>query len=378
MRVLHLITTLSTGGAEVTLQKLVRALDSRSYTASVVSLTKAATIGSEMAAQGTPVLALGGRAGILLPHQLGRLIRAYREFEPHVVHSWMYHANVLAQVLVGLTTRKIRPGLVISVRGAIHAPKEQKAMLRAVRRIDARMSHRADAIVFNSGRSAEQHVALGYESGRITVIPNFFDTTEFKPMPTERARVRAELGCGEAILIGLVARFERLKDQRLFLQAARLVADRFPRCRFLLAGRGCDSRNAKLMRWVSELNLKDRVYALGERRDIAAIDNALDVAVCSSISESFPNAIGEAMACGVPSVVTDVGDCQYLVGDTGFVVAAGDARELADAIVNLVQLTPDERLALGVRARARVVAEFSPEQITRRFADLYEACGRRR
>jgi glycosyltransferase involved in cell wall biosynthesis len=377
MRILHLITSLNTGGAEVMLQKLVRALDSRSHAVSVISLTTAAPIGVDMRAQGVPVLALGGRAGILLPHQLWRLLRTYREFQPDVVHSWMYHANVLAQMLPRSFGRQPRPGLVISVRGAVHAPEQQKATLRAVRRIDAKMSHRADVIVFNSRRSAQQHAALGYDRGKITVIPNCFDMNQYQPMPAERARIRAELGCGEAVLVGLVARFDRLKNHHLFLQAARSVAERCPQVRFLLVGRGCDGGNRQLMQWVSELSLGERIHALGERRDIVAIDNALDVAVCSSVSESFPNAIGEAMACAVPAVVTDVGDCAHLVGDSGRVVPAENPQALADAIVQLASMSHEVRAALGARARARIAGEFSLEQITRQFADVYAACTRR-
>src|SRR5215469_9909387 len=289
MRILHLITSLSTGGAEVMLQKLVRTQHAESHAVSVVSLTGAVPIGIEMRAQGIPVLALGGRAGMLLPHQIWRLVRAYRRFQPDVVHSWMYHANVLAHMLPGLSARQARPGLLISVRGAVHAPQQQKLTLRAVRKIDARMSQRAEAIVFNSRRSAEQHAALGYDPGKMIVIPNCFDGHEYQPMPAERARMRAVLGCDGSVLVGLVARFERLKDHRGFLQAARSVADRCPRARFLLVGRGCDRGNAQLMRWISELGLGEQVQVLGERRDIAAIDNALDVVVCSSVSESFPN-----------------------------------------------------------------------------------------
>lgn len=377
MRILNLITSLSIGGAEVMLQKLARALHERSHVVSVISLTTVAPIGLEMQAEGMAVLALGGRAGILSPHQIWRVMRTYREFQPDIVHSWMYHANVLAQMLPRLSMSRSRPGLVISVRGAVHAPTLQKFTLRAVRWIDARVSHQVDAIVFNSHRSADQHADLGYDRSKMTVIPNCFDTHQYRPLPAERARMRSELGCGEGVLVGLVARFEPLKNHHLFLRAARSVADRCLGARFLLAGRGCDGSNKQLTRWIAELGLEGRIHALGERRDIATINNALDVAVCSSASESFPNAIGEAMACGVPAVVTDVGDCPYLVGDTGRVVPADGPQGLADAILELASLPQDARAALGARARARVNCEFSLERVAQSYLDLYAKYGLR-
>ena len=359
------------------LQKLIRALPTREYGASVISLTSISTIGAELQREGVPVQALGGRGGVLLPHQFWALLRAYRSARPDVVHSWMYHANVAAQVMVGLKVCKVRPCLITSVRGAIHAPKEQKFLTRLIRRMDATMSGTSDLIVFNSSRSADQHAALGYDRQRIRVIPNSFDAEAFQPMPLERERIRQELGCAEDLLVGLVARFHLLKDHRTFLEAARLIVQRQPGCRFLLVGRGCDSQNKELTRWIRELNLGDRVITLGERRDVAAIDNALDIAVCASMSESFPNAIGEAMACGVPCIVTDVGDCPYLVGDPRYVVPARNPEALAEAILYLVGLPSDARAALGASARARVLSEFSTERIAGQFMDLYQECFRR-
>ncbi len=377
LRVLHIITSLSTGGAEVMLQKLVGALDRTAYSCSVVSLTTLAPIGTELQAEGFQVSAAGGRGGILLPAQFRTVLRAYRQAQPDIVHSWMYHANVTAQVLSQWPLRHPKPGLILSIRGALHASGEQKLALRMVRKIDARLSHRAQAIVFNSRRSADQHAALGYDRDKTTVIPNCFDTVRFQPSGEERARVRQQLGCQDRVLVGLVARFDRMKGHREFLQAARLVANADPRCRFLLAGRGCDNRNATLMSWVRELGLTDLLYLLGERRDMAAIDNALDIAVCSSISESFPNAIGEAMACGIPSVVTDVGDCDYLVGDTGYVAPPRDPRALADSIIRMAALPDSARATLGAAARQRILSEFAIEPVVQRFSRLYDSCGRR-
>jgi glycosyltransferase involved in cell wall biosynthesis len=358
------------------LQKLLRALTPQPYSASVISLTSIATIGAELRQEGVPVLAVGGRGGVLLPHQFRTLWRAYRSARPDVVHSWMYHANVAAQLLVRLTVDSVRPCLITSVRGAIHAPQEQKRLTRLIRRIDAGLSRTADRIIFNSRRSAEQHAALGYDREKMRVIPNSFDTDLFQPMPSESARIRQQLGYTDELLVGLIARFHRLKGHRTFLEAAGLVAQRQPNCRFLLVGRGCDSQNEELMRWIQELNLTDRVVALGERRDVEAIDNALDIAVCASISESFPNAIGEAMACGTPCVVTDVGDCPYLVGNPDFVVPARDPQALAEGILRLAHLPPETRAALGVSARARVLSEFSTERIAGQYVELYEECRR--
>src|SRR5215470_7812017 len=112
MRVLHIITSLGTGGAEIMLQKLIRSLKAQPYSASVISLTSISSVGAELRQEGVPVQALGGGGGVLLPHQFWALLRAYRSAHPDVVHSWMYHANVAAQLLVRLSVGGVRPRLI--------------------------------------------------------------------------------------------------------------------------------------------------------------------------------------------------------------------------------------------------------------------------
>jgi len=108
-----------------------------------------------------------------------------------------------------------------------------------------------------------------------------------------------------------------------------------------------------------------------ERVDIPELTAALDVATCSSTGEGFPNTVGEAMACGVPLVVTDVGDCAILLGDAGAVVPPGQPRAFADALVRLLRLEPDERADLGQRARRRIEECYAIERIAEHYAALY-------
>jgi glycosyltransferase involved in cell wall biosynthesis len=374
MKVLHLITSLRTGGAEVMLQKVVAALGSRGCTFLVVSMTEASRIGAELKQSGTPVVALGGAAGVLLPHQVMLLVRTAREFEPDVIHSWMYHANLFGHAVVSTSKAGARPALISSIRGCLDVHASDKFTLRAARRLDSWLSPRADAIVFNSRRAAEQHAGFGYRMTRAVVIPNSFDTDQFKPSAEDRARLRAELGWDDVVAVGMVARFDPYKDHRNLLEAARIVVARHRRCRFILIGPGCESSNRQLSDWIETFGLIGSVQLLGERHDIAAIQSALDIAVSSSRSESFPNAIGEAMACATPCVVTDVGDCGFLVGDTGMAVPPGDPAALADAVSHLVSLAADQRRELGERARRRVVSEFGMRRIADEYAGLYERC----
>lgn len=358
------------------MKRLVMATRPRNFDVMVIGLTGWGRIGEEIQNQGIPVIALGGSNGILLPWQLVPLVRASRRFRPDVVHCWMYHANLVGHALVWSKCGGRRPALITSVRGALHMENERAAPLRLVYRLDALLSKRSDAIVYNSQRAAEQHAGIGYCVRRSTVIPNCFDTEEFRPRPEEGARFRSRLGCESSPLVGLVARYAKEKDHCNFLQAARLVLNRVPDTRFLLAGKGCDQTNNELMRWVGEYGLSGFIHLLGERSDIGIINSALDVAVSSSLSEGFPNAIGEAMSCATPCVVTDVGDSGLLVGEAGLVVPPADPQALAEAVIRVVGLSGDKRRELGDMARRRVMSEFAMTPVIDRYVALYEKCAR--
>jgi glycosyltransferase involved in cell wall biosynthesis len=123
---------------------------------------------------------------------------------------------------------------------------------------------------------------------------------------------------------------------------------------------------------IMEFGLSDRVFTLGERRDIPQLNAAFDIASSASAwGEGFANVIGEAMSCGVPCVVTDVGDSAWIVGNTGKVVARRDPVALAAAWKSLILLSRIKRQQLGIQARQRVIENFSLESVVKQYEDLY-------
>jgi glycosyltransferase involved in cell wall biosynthesis len=165
-----------------------------------------------------------------------------------------------------------------------------------------------------------------------------------------------------------------MKDHAGFLKAASLVARKHPEVRFLLVGTGVVKEQPALAQVIAEQHLQDRTFLLGERADIPRLTAALDIACSASAwGEGFSNVVGEAMACGVPCVVTEVGDSAYAVGQTGLVVPARNPQSLAQALSRLIEAGPEHRRQLGEAARRRVEKEFSLPAIVRRYEDLYQA-----
>jgi glycosyltransferase involved in cell wall biosynthesis len=173
-------------------------------------------------------------------------------------------------------------------------------------------------------------------------------------------------------LVGLVARFDPQKDHQNFVRAAAEIKARLPEAHFLLCGDGITWENRELAGWIDTQGLHADFHLLGRREDIPRLSAALDVACSSSAyGEAFSNVLGEAMACGVPCAVTDVGDSAYIVGNTGKVVAPNDAPALARAVVELLELPAGRRLELGQAARLRMQQSFDIHAVVNQYAQLY-------
>jgi glycosyltransferase involved in cell wall biosynthesis len=190
--------------------------------------------------------------------------------------------------------------------------------------------------------------------------------------------VRAELKVNDELLVGMIARYEPVKGHEILLRAVKHLIGKAPRFRLVLVGRGCDYSNVALVQLIRELGISGIVTLLSERSDVPQLLNAFDVAVCPSLSESFPNAVGEAMSCELPCVVTDVGDCGYLVGDTGSVAPPSDPEALAFQIAVMLGMEQTTRVSLGRLARARIVKNFSMAAVLERYEAMYDAVGSNR
>lgn len=372
MRVLHLITDLTTGGAEMMLYKLVSGLDRDRFDSAVVSLRGRGTMGARIEAAGVPVHAIGFMTPASAPAALARLHRVVRRVKPDAIQGWMPHGNLFA-ALAGAAFP--RTPVLWNVRCSIDDLAKEKAGTRAAIRAGTVLSGRARRIVYNSRVAAEQHEALGYPAAKRCLLPNGFDCDRFRPSPEARAAVRAELGLAESdVVIGQVGRLHPMKGHGTFLRAAGALAARHPSVRFVLAGRGVVPQDAELAALVRDNGLQGRVQLLGEREDTFRLYPALDVAtLASSWGEGFPNVVGEAMACGVPCVVTDVGDSAWVVGGHGVVVPPDQPAALAAGWATLVEAGAEGRARLGERARERVVEHFSLERVVAQYEELYHS-----
>ncbi|MEO8740958.1 MAG: glycosyltransferase [Casimicrobiaceae bacterium] len=370
MRVLHVTTGLDIGGAEMMLLKVISASDRERFTHAVVSLGPEGTLAPRFREAGLEVQSLG--ASPLRP-RLGALRARIRAFDPALIQGWMYHGNVAATLGRGLA--RSRAALAWNIRQTLYDLRNEKRFTAGVIRTGALLSRLPDAIIYNSATSATQHEKLGYDPRRRKLLPNGFDCAAFAPDAEARARVRLQLGMFESdVVIGLVTRYHPMKDHMTFVAAAAHVAATHPQARFLLVGRDVSAPDAGIVAALDRAGLREKALVLDERDDMPDVYNALDIACSSSAwGEGFSNAIGEAMACGVPCVVTDVGDSAAIVAETGVAVPARDPKALAAAIGQFVAAGPERRQALGSAARQRIVEHYALPAIVADYEALYEA-----
>lgn len=368
IRIVHVISDLDTGGAEVMLAKLVGAMDRARFSNTVISLTDNGQLGERIQASGVVVHTLGMKRGRPDIFALPRLIRLLRMLKPTIVQSWLYHADLLSTVALKFYGSPI---LAWNVRCSDMDLKRYPPLTRAVQRVLARWSSAPAAVVVNSEAGKWQHERLGYHPRRWDVIPNGFDTQRFHPNSSIRLSLRKEWDVPEdAGIVALVARVDPMKDHATFLEAAHEVVKASPSTHFVLAGRGTEM----LASVVAGKGLTDRVRLLGYRNDIESLLPGVDVLCLSSaFGEGFPNVLGEAMACGIPCVSTDVGDARSIIGDTGLIVPVRDPASLAHAIIDLIDRGPAAREHLGRAARIRIETEYSLPRIVERYAALYSA-----
>ncbi len=375
MKILHVITGLSAGGAETVLCRLLESLRPPAFEHVVAALGREGALSDRIRSAGARLIHLDMNPMYPNPLALFRLRRGVRGEHPDVIHGWMYHANIAATLAVWGGDIPVLWG----IRQSLYDLKSEKPLTRVVIRLGVRLSRRPLRILYNSVTSARQHEDMGYRRDKTTVIPNGFDTEVFRPDPEARQRLRAELAIPDGtIVIGLIARLHPMKDHASFLRAAALLVQTHPQTIFVLVGEGTDTGDAALRAEIVVAGLSDHMRMCGSRSDVAAINAALDIASSSSSwGEAFPNAIGEAMACSVPCVATDVGDVRDIVGDTGIVVPPRDPEALAAGWRSLIEGERTLRMALGEKARQRIIERYGLAEISERYAGLYREVAKR-
>ncbi len=371
-RILFLTTGLHAGGAELMLLRLLSRLDRQRFMPSVISLIQLGPVSEKIKQLEIPVRSLGMQPGRPNIASIWRLVRWLRRDRPHIMQTWMYHADLLGGVAARLAGRI---PIAWGVRHSDPLTQGYGPLTVPTVKLCARLSRWIPKrIVCCSEASRQAHVAFGYAADKMLVIPNGVDLAALRPDPEARRVARQALAIHtEAPVIGLVGRFHPQKDHQNFVQAARLIFSKRPSVHFVLCGEGVTWDNRELVAWIDNAGIRANCRLLGRREDVSQLMASFDLATSSScFGESFANVVSEAMSCGVPCVVTDVGDSAHIVGQTGIVVPPRDAAALAQAWERMLDLGREQLVQTGLQARQRIKDHFGLPQIVDRYQTLFD------
>lgn len=367
----HIINGLYTGGAEMMLYKLLSQMDRERFEPRVITLIGGDSLKTRVENLGIQVDSLGMTRSVPSLGAAIRLAKLLRQRPPDIIQTWMYHSDLLGGVVSKVFTKA---PIVWNIQASnIVSHPDNKVTWLTIKLCSLLSSLLPAQIISCSEIACQLHVQAGYDAKKLLPIPNGVELVSFHPDETTKVSLREELNVASSVpLVGMVARFHPQKDHHNFIQAAGILHKMMPDVHYVLCGEEITKENTQLVGWIEKAGIKAHCHLLGRREDTPRINAALDVATLSSaFGEGFPNVLGEAMACGVPCVTTDVGDSGLIVGETGIVVPPRDPAALANGWMQILKMSAEERRRLGQAARQRVEAKFSLSSVVAQYEQLY-------
>jgi glycosyltransferase involved in cell wall biosynthesis len=364
LKIAFLIRDLNYGGAQRQLVTLIKGINKQYFDVTVLYFYPGGPLEKDLKDSEITLICLRKQERWDVFGFFSRLVQHLQYIQPDILHGYLGESNLLTIFLKPFlpSTR-----MIWGVRECDTGSNLYGWLGRFFSQLEYTLSPLADLIVLNSHAAKDHYLTHGFTGEKMVVISNGIDTERFKPDPENRAKLRAEWEItDDTILVGLVGRIDPRKDHPTFLKAAALLCKERQDVRFICVG---GTKNytqelyqQELYQLTDELGLSKQVIWAGAYADMPAVNNALDICVSSSYSEGFPNVIGEAMACGIPCVVTDAGDSAWIVGDSSLIVPPKHPEALKSAIHSLIENLGTNNYTQE-NIRQRIIDNFSVIQL---------------
>ncbi len=359
-RVVHIISNLGDGGAEGALCRLILN-DNSGCKHEVISVMGGGKHSKTLKECNIKVVELDIKPGSIGFLALFKMYKQLSIVKPDVVQTWMYHADLIGGIISKIAKIDC---IVWNIRTSFLTGKNIKFSTKMIIKACSLLSNIIpNKIITCSNNAALFHKSIGYKNN-FTTIDNGFDTDKLYPSKSIKLHARRELSiCDNIFLIGMVARFDPQKDHKNIISALSYLSNLKVNFGCIFVGKGMDNDNIYIKNLINSFNLTSVVLLKGQNSDIGKIMNAIDLHVLSSsYGEAFPNVVAEAMLCGTPCVVTDVGDSARIVGDTGWVVEPNNANSLSFSIKNAIDLklnNEEEWNSMCKNAASKAKSEYS-------------------
>lgn len=361
--ILHLITDLSIGGAQTSLRNLVTRLDHSEFDITVACLNNGdSAIAQSIKASGIPVIDLNMTSKFRLD-ALWRFYKLLTENQPKILHSWMYHPNIIGRLLGRVTHI---PVIITSRRNTVIGSAWREKINRCTSRLDDKV-----IAVCELARQLEIDNA-GVQADKVLTIYNGIDPDRFiLPSHEEWLQKRQQLGIPKNSFVAVsVGRLHKQKGFSILIKAIHEVSKTIPNIYQLIVGGGIIK--AELMMEVQKLGLSKQVILTGERLDISEILGVCDIYLSASLWEGLPNTILEAMAMQLPIVATNVGGTPEVIVDnqTGLLIPPANPHAISETIQYLFH-RPYTRKIMGQSGRNRVFQHFTTSRMVQETKKLY-------
>ncbi len=373
MKVLHIITSSETGGAEIALEKLIRFHISRSnYLHSVICIKPLGEVGDRLMSEGVEVTSLNLKNFLFLPFSFFKLLSLIKKQKPDLIQTWLYHADLigsLASFLLGfkkliwnIRSSDALLGKGLSISGFLSM------------KICSLISHYIPhTIISVAERAKDQHIKQGYCEKKFKVIHNGFFLEEFNPLLNITKNLRERNGLIQGFkIIGSVGRYNEYKDYKTFIAASEIMLSERKDILFVLIGEGLEDNNEELKKLLIKHGVYDNFRLLGKQNNVNELFLLFDIFCLHSVSEGFPNVLGEAMSSGIPCVSTDAGDAGILLGDTGRLVEVSQPKQLSKALLEVLDLPSEKIKEISILGRERIKSKFSINRIVNKYEELYK------
>lgn len=366
MKVTHVIIGLNIGGAELMLKRLIEShLDRPDIEHSVISLTDMGVLGEQLTKQGVPVYCLGMSSSMKGPVTFFKLRKLLKKLRPDAVQTWMYHSDFLG----GLAARSV------GIKRIFWNVRNTKLTGRGAanyifRKICAFLSHLIpEKVVYVSSSAYVEHTSSGYAKGNAIIISNGFDVRKLSFNKNSRKEIRDHWKLAdECFLVCSIGRYAAAKDHLTFIKAMKMAMAANSRVFAVIVGRGVSG--SSVLRGEID-DFEDRFILSETRDDIPEVLSAADMFCLHSITEGFPNVLGEAMSVGLPCVTTRAGDAELILNNINLTCDVGDYKCISNKVLFLAEMTLSERQKFGVDNRNRIIDNYSLSSVIEKYLMLY-------
>ena len=369
MKIVHIIAGLKDGGAENILYKICQHDKLNNHI--VISITSGGKYFLLLKKLGVRVYSMNIKFYSFL--KFFYLIRFIHNLKPDVVQTWLVHGDFLGGIAAKLAGVKNLVWTILYSKLDESIEKKRNIFLI---KILAKLSYIIPDIIIVVSKSAKKNCQdLGYQNKKIKLVTSGFDLSLFRIKKSEKINFRKKIKIKKKVpLIGIVARYHPVKDHLNLLNALSLIKSKNRKFFCVFVGSDMNNKNKKLTEKIKRLNLSNCVALLGPKNNISEVMNGIDLKILCSKSEGFPSVLVEAMACGTPCVVTNVGDSASIVGKTGWIVPPNNSLKLGKAIEKAIsEISKKSWRKRCTMARIRVVNSFKLQKMIKSYNEIWSS-----